>query len=289
MLHLPSSVFRSAMEAQPESAVVPPAGGETTLPSALAQHDAAGDAEAERLAREAAEAAERAHAEAVEAERRATESAGREAEERLAKREAEPKPKAKPKAKGKPPAKPAPVEYPRPGPGVYSARDVEFELMRVQFDTMGQMGQARPLSSEGVQKRLGEIRHNPPTEPAVVELWESATGGPFVCLAGQHTCSALQMLHREVEGRGEIPRWLKIVRANVLPPGTPLEVRKLVAGAAQAREQAVVPVTVSRCCEHLLDVMAENPDLNMVDAAIVMIARAGCERPADRVCTVSPV
>lgn len=218
-------------------------------------------------------------------------AAAAEAGERERKRAAEEQatPKAKAKPRGKQPAKPAAVEYPRLDPETtYSAVDVEFDLMRITFDVLGQQGQARILDSDDVQRRLMNLRTNPPCEPVLVELWESVQGGPFVCLAGQHTASALQLLRRE-EGREDLPRWLKVVKANIVPPGTDLVTRKLVAGAAQAREQSVVPIQLSRCCELLYEVLSEAPEMGLVDACIQMIARSGCERTKERVCIAHAV
>ena len=114
-------------------------------------------------------------------------------------------------------------------------------------------------------------------------LWEVASGGPYLALAGQHTARAIQLLKAEAEQRHEaLPTWMVEVRATIYAREMPLRLRQLVSGGDQAAQGAVARVRVSRVVELALQEMARDPRTPVVQAAQDAISGSGYPRPTHR-------
>ena len=78
---------------------------------------------------------------------------------------------------------------------------------------------------------------------------------PALCAIGAAWCARpdghpAQWL---AEGREDLPRWLEVVKADVLSVDTPVELRRLVAGEEHYRQQMVARVRVSEFLRHLIN------------------------------------
>ena len=250
--------------ASPASPVMAPASGEEpTRSTQLAQRDAAGEAAAAlALAQaegptDAAEREARAHAAA------AAEPALRQRKKRAAKD----------------------MRYQEM---VYEdyvrGRGVIIPIEKIVFDLEGKEGQARPMDRAILEQRRVDIILNPPVEPFQPHVWEKMPGGPFLALTNQHSIRASQMFAEERRDREAIPQWATVVKATVLVPETPLEVRKFIAGKFQGQQGSVVAVKLSRCATILLEINHEAPSLPLIDKMGTMIVRSGQPRAQATVC-----
>jgi hypothetical protein len=150
----------------------------------------------------------------------------------------------------------------------------------VQFDWGGVEGQARPLDLNVVKDRVTSLKTNTPQDLMVCKLWEVASGGPYLALAGQHTARAIQVLKAEAELRHEaLPPWMVEVRATIYAREMPLRLRQLVSGADQAAQGAVARVRVSRVVDLALQEMARDPRTTVLQAAQDAISGSGYPRP----------
>ena len=188
-------------------------------------------------------------------------------------------------------------------------RGVERQLQGLLFDVAGEHGQARRLDLAVVQEKVESFCHAEPTEPCSVIVWPSDAAGmplpthshkvptllsPFsgsqlYVLSGQHGVGDLMDIraHWVAEDRGDLPRWLQVVKANVLSVETPAEVRRLAAGEEQYRQQNVARVRVSEFLQHLCSWMPAGPRVELVHRIVDAVAVAGYPRP-EKVCSHLP-
>jgi hypothetical protein len=90
------------------------------------------------------------------------------------------------------------------------------------------------------------------------------------------------------ERRGDLPHWLQVVKADVLLPETPVEVRRLVAGEEQYRQQNVSRVKVSEFLRHLCQWTPVEPRVELVHRVADAVAKAGYTRLDTKVCSFFP-
>ena len=105
-------------------------------------------------------------------------------------------------------------------------------------------------------------------------------------LSGQHGVRALlDMREKWVQsGRGEMPQWLKVVKADVLKQKTPIAVRQLIAGDEQYRQQNVSRVKVSEFLRHLKNWTPVGKRTEMYHRIADAITKSGWSRPDTKVC-----
>ena len=191
----------------------------------------------------------------------------------------------------------------------YLQRGVEWPLQGLEFDVTGAHGQARRLDLAVVAEKVESFGHAPPSEPYGVTLWPCDEAGMLLSfsvscvptpsplfpgsqhyvLSGQHGVRALMDIRAqwEAEGRGDLPRWLEVVRADVLSPTTPVELRRLAAGEEQYRQQMVSRVRVSEFLRHLVNWQPAGPRVELAHRIADAVAVAGYQR-LDKVCFSHP-
>ena len=165
-------------------------------------------------------------------------------------------------------------------------QQLELPIEKVTFDVDASQGQARAMDPKIVEEHRVQMMLNAPTKPFEPHLWEAAPGGPYIALTYQHTIRACQLIAEGKKQTEVLADWMRIVRAQVLRPETPLDVRKFVAGKSQAAQGVVAQVKMSRCAEILIEIDEETPQMSFLDKMKLMIIRAGQPRLQHAVCPV---
>ena len=114
------------------------------------------------------------------------------------------------------------------------------------------------------------------------------TGTRLYILSGQHGVKALLELREKwiAEGHGEMPLWLRVVRADILKHKTPLPIRQMIAGDEQYRQQNVSRVKVSEFLRHLWQWKPVGRRTEMWQRIADSLVKAGWSRPDNQVCSL---
>ena len=152
----------------------------------------------------------------------------------------------------------------------------EVELGALELDLAATKGQILPLSEAMVRQRVASLETNMPVVPLRVLLWqENPARETYVVLGGQHSAKAAMVLRGRMLLSGVVPPpALCTVVGRVLKAGTPLSVRRRLAGDHQQEQGAVVPVPLSRLVRFVAEHLAGHPG-DRVGALVAGIHQSG--------------
>ena len=105
--------------------------------------------------------------------------------------------------------------------------------------------------------------------------WHCHDDNRLYLLAGQHIVKAIAKIRADRESKGlQLEKWHRLVQVDVLKHETPLDVRKLVAGASNASTRFQRNTTVTECLASILK-LEENPSLTINDKILLAVEQCG--------------
>jgi hypothetical protein len=135
----------------------------------------------------------------------------------------------------------------------------EMEVDRLAWDLKQEFGRTRPLDDQHMQKSCESLRSPPPTAPIRLER-------RLYILAGQHKCRAGDKMRLE--------KWHTLVNADVTQPATPLQHRRTVAGASNARGRIQRATAITECVRQIPR-LANEPDMPVNDGILTAVENCG--------------
>ena len=113
-----------------------------------------------------------------------------------------------------------------------------------------EFGQTRMLNEKHMLNLMESLQERPPLCNLKLTVWENSAERKYYVLAGQHLAKALMKLREDREKNGlQLARWQKFVTADIMKFDTPLEDRRIIAGAQNASTRLHRTTTVAECLD----------------------------------------
>ena len=123
---------------------------------------------------------------------------------------------------------------------------------KLSFDVNKEHGQTRGIDEAHVAALAQSLTERPPTDCVKVTVWDNHSGRRMYVLAGQHLTRAILKVKDNRQKQGmPIDKWMTHVYADVLKFETPLDDRRLIAGAQNASTKIFRVTSVSECLQNM--------------------------------------